>query len=252
LNTLKKSNTSFLAAREKLLLLSIADRLPLWVDCDRLTLFGVAGSVAVFLGYWATNIAPGFLALASLGLIMNWLGDSLDGTLARVRRCERPRYGFFVDHTSDLISQVLVGSGLALSIYVKMPYALVLLCAYLSFVGYTFIRACVFDEVRIAYSSIGPTETRLALIAANAALYLFPTLSQPLAGYSTSAADLICAMLAIFSFSVLLWNAYADWKILAAELNENPAHVRVRQPSSNSKAPGPEILMQGKVSELGL
>lgn len=146
--------------------------------------------------------------MASLGLALNWLGDSLDGTLARERNQESPRYGFFVDHTADLITQVLVGLGFGLSPYIALPYALLLLSAYLAFAAHTFIRAHVFKTVQIAFYSVGPTETRLALIIANLLLFLFPALAVPLGGMPTSIANIVCIAVAIASFGALLVHIY--------------------------------------------
>src|SRR5271155_3259825 len=103
---------SWLAAREKRLLIAIATRLPGWVTPDFLTALGVSGALLAGLAYVATRYSPDFLWLACLGLFLNWFGDSLDGTLARQRRIERPIYGYFVDHSTDVISQVLIFLGL--------------------------------------------------------------------------------------------------------------------------------------------
>jgi archaetidylinositol phosphate synthase len=213
----RAGNGAFLWRFERHLLPYIAKRLPAWITPDMLTGLGLIGAVLIFIGYVASNLAPGFLALASLGLVVNWLGDSLDGTLARVRNQESPRYGFFVDHTADLITQVLVGVGLGLSPYITMPYALLLLTAYLAFAAHTFIRAYVFKTVQIAFYSVGPTETRLALIVANLLLFLFPALAVPVGRMPASTADLVCMGVAIFSFGALLVHIYQDWRVLSEE-----------------------------------
>jgi archaetidylinositol phosphate synthase len=208
---------AFLWRFERPILLYIAKRLPAWITPDMLTRFGLVGAVLAFIGYVASNLAPAFLWLASLGLLLNWLGDSLDGTLARVRNQKSPRYGFFVDHTADLVTLVLVGVGLGLSSYITMHYALLLLTAYLAFVAHTFIRAHVFKTVQNAYYSIGPTETRLALIVGNMLLFLFPALSVPTGSMPVSTADLVCICIAIFAFGALLVHIYKDWRILLEE-----------------------------------
>jgi len=210
---------AFLWNLEKRILPDIAKHLPRWVTPDTLTVFGLVGALFVFVGYVASNLAPAFLGLACLGLVMNWFGDSLDGTLARVRNQESPRYGFFVDHTADLITQILVGLGLGLSRYIELPYALLLLTAYLAFVGHTFIRAHVFKTVQIAYYSVGPTETRLALIIANLILFFLPglVLARPVSGLPVTVADFVCLAIAIFSFGALLFHIYQDWQALLKE-----------------------------------
>lgn len=213
----RAGNVGLLWRFERQILLYMAKRLPAWVTSDMLTGLGLVGAVLAFIGYVASNLAPVFLWLASLGLLLNWLGDSLDDTLARVRNQENPRYGFFVDHTADLITQVLVGVGLGLSPYITMHYALLLLTAYLAFVAHTFIRAHVFKTVQIAYYSVGPTETRLALIIGNVLLFFFPVLSVPVGSMPVSTADFVCICVALFSFGALLVHIYQDWRILSEE-----------------------------------
>jgi len=132
---------SFLARYERHLLLWLAVRLPNIVTPDRLTTFGLAGALLCGLAYAATPFSAGFLWLASLGLIANWFGDSLDGTLARCRGIERPRYGFFIDHTTDVASQVFIFLGLGVSPYMHLEMACLALMSYWVAALYTFIRA---------------------------------------------------------------------------------------------------------------
>ncbi|MEL6929454.1 MAG: CDP-alcohol phosphatidyltransferase family protein [Cyanobacteria bacterium J06600_6] len=101
-------NDILLAPLEKPALQWLAARMPSWVSPDLLTLFGIFGAIVILFAYLLANWTPGFLWLASLGLIINWFGDSLDGTMARYRQIERPKYGFFVDHTVDSLNEVLI------------------------------------------------------------------------------------------------------------------------------------------------
>src|SRR5580700_10238488 len=108
-------NDSVLGALERPALKWMADRLPTRVIPNHLTVIGVLGALLTAAGFVLSRRSLSWLWLANVGLVVNWLGDSLDGTLARRRRIERPRFGFFVDHTSDLFSQVIIFLSIGLS-----------------------------------------------------------------------------------------------------------------------------------------
>jgi len=114
---------------------------------------------------------PGFLWLASAGFFLNWFGDSLDGTLARKRNIERPKYGFFIDHTTDALVEVIVFVGLGLSGYVNMTLALIALIGYFLMSILVYIYTYVSGTFRIAYIDLGPTEFRAIAILANALIF---------------------------------------------------------------------------------
>ena len=191
---------SFLASRERRILVWLAARLPGVVTPDRLTLFGVAGALLCGLSYAATSLSPAFLWLASLGLVANWFGDSLDGTLARYRKIERPRYGFFIDHTTDVVSQVFIFLGLGLSPYMRFDTACLALMSYWVAALYTFIRALATNIFQISYWGIGPTEIRLALLAYNLALLLIGPVVLQTAYGSLSPIDIFCAVIFVMVF----------------------------------------------------
>ncbi len=109
----------------------LSAHVPRWMDPDVLTFIGILGSLITLAGYWLTNFKSGFLWLATFGFVVNWFGDSLDGTVARFRGIERPKYGYFVDHTVDAFSQVLVFAGLGLSPYVRLEIACLALIGYI-------------------------------------------------------------------------------------------------------------------------
>jgi phosphatidylglycerophosphate synthase len=155
----------FLSRYEKSLLTALAQRLPVSITPDHLTLLGFLGAVVAGLGLALGGRSGLFLWVACLGLLLNWLGDSLDGTLARVRGIERPRYGFFVDHMVDLAAQVAIVVGLGLSPYMRFDVACLALVAYLVMTAYTLIRLHVLGVMSLAYCGIGPTEARAALAA---------------------------------------------------------------------------------------
>src|SRR5262245_24038819 len=108
----------------------MASALPAWVTPDRLTALGVFGAAVVFAGSLLSNRDPAFLWLANLGLVIHWLGDSLDGTLARVRGSERPKLGFVMDQSVDVVGDILIMAGLGLSPFVRLDAALLALVGY--------------------------------------------------------------------------------------------------------------------------
>lgn len=146
-------------------------RAPARVTPDVLTAIGVAGSLFVFAGYALSRLSPAFLWLASFGLLVNWFGDSTDGNLARHRRIERPRYGFFIDHSVDSLSMLLVFAGLGVSPYLRMDVALFGLVAYLLMSIFVYLDTLVNRTFQISFGYVGPTEARLGLILANTAMW---------------------------------------------------------------------------------
>jgi archaetidylinositol phosphate synthase len=145
---------SWLAASERVILVAIANSLPRWVKPDHLTLLGLSGSLSCAIGFAASGLSPRWLWLVVVGLVVNWAGDSLDGNLARVRGIERPRYGFFVDHTSDIASQALIFMGMAVSPYVRFETGCLLLMSYWLAAMYTFIRTITAQVFQISYFGI--------------------------------------------------------------------------------------------------
>ncbi|MBN2048429.1 MAG: CDP-alcohol phosphatidyltransferase family protein [Anaerolineaceae bacterium] len=148
-------------------------RMPLWVTSDLLTWIGIFASVVIFVGYSLTVFHKGFLWLASFGFILNWFGDSLDGNIARYRRLERPRYGFFLDHTVDSVSEALVFLGLGLSPYFSFEIAQFLLIGYLMLSIYVYITTYVKGEFQLSYAKLGPTEMRAIGIILNTLIFFF-------------------------------------------------------------------------------
>ena len=163
----KRLNDSVLGVLERPALAWMASRMPAWVTPDYLTTVGFSGAVLAAIGYVASRWSIQWLWLASLGMVLNWAGDSLDGTLARTRKIERPRYGFFVDHNSDLLSQVVVFLGLGASPCARFGVACLALITFLMAFVYTMICAQVRDTFRITYYGFGPTEIRALLVIGN-------------------------------------------------------------------------------------
>ena len=162
--------TSVLNGVEKKVLLWLAERQPKWVDSDMLTFIGFLGAVIIALGYILSNINVQFLWLASLGFIINWYGDSLDGTLARYRKHQRPIYGFYLDHTMDAVNETFMFMGVGLSPFMRFDLACVLLVVYLMLTLNVSMNAHLKGEFRLSYAKLGPTEFRLIAIIVNAVL----------------------------------------------------------------------------------
>jgi phosphatidylglycerophosphate synthase len=208
---------SVLARSEKRLLIALARRLPARVTPNRLTALGVVGALAAFTGYVLSALDANYLWLASIGLIVNWLGDSLDGTLARVRKVERPRYGFFLDHTTDLLSQALIAFGLGLSPYVRFEVACLMLIAYYVAAAFTFVRRIASGTFGIAYFGVGPTEVRIGLLLFNALVYFFPPFLMLDAPVRLSSADLVILLAAAVTLVAVCVAALREGRRLARE-----------------------------------
>ncbi|EQB05146.1 CDP-alcohol phosphatidyltransferase family protein [Sphingobium baderi] len=138
--------------------------MPDWVTPDRLTATGMAGAALVFSGYAASNLSAWWLLLAIGGYGLQWFGDSMDGSLARYRRIERPSYGYFIDHSCDGLATLLILTGIGLSPFVAMDVALLALAGYLLLSIHAFLSARVLGEFKLSYLQAGPTELRLMLI----------------------------------------------------------------------------------------
>jgi len=162
-----RKNGSITHPFEKPLLVWLARRLPRWVTPDHLTAFGLLGAAIAFGAYLCSGRNLQFLWLADLGIAINWLGDSLDGTVARIRREEREKYGFFVDHSTDLLSQLFIGLGVGLTPFVRFDIACLGVIAYLVLVAYMLIRERAVGAMQISFGLVGPTEVRLGIIGLN-------------------------------------------------------------------------------------
>lgn len=165
---------SFLASWEKRLLVWMAERTPRWINSDHLTSLGFAAQVFTGLSYFFAKSNKLWL-IAGIGfLALNWLGDSMDGTLARVRRQQRPRYGFYVDHILDSIGSVALMGGLAVSGYMSPIIAMGLLVVFLLLSIQSYLATHTLGEFRMSFWSFGPTELRLLLVCGNLAVLHWP------------------------------------------------------------------------------
>lgn len=169
----KRIQKSFLANVEKRTLIWLAARTPVWINSDHLTLLGLAAMAGSGASYWWSRTNRLGLLLAIVCLALNWLGDSLDGTLARFRDHSRPRYGFYVDHIVDTFSALFLLGGMGLSGYMSPVVALGLLAAYLMLSVEVYLATYTLGDFKISYFKMGPTELRMLLAAGNLVLYFW-------------------------------------------------------------------------------
>ena len=179
----ERKQLSMLAAIEKKTLIWLAQRMPAWVNSDHLTGLGFAAMIAAGLCYWAASWDRRFLLVVIAALVVNWFGDSLDGTLARVRNRLRPRYGFYVDHITDAIGTFCLIGGLGLSGYMSTTVALCLLIAYFLLSIEVYLTTYTFGTFHLSFWSFGPTELRILLCVGNIALFKWPRVKLHGNGY---------------------------------------------------------------------
>lgn len=214
--TADKSNLSFknairlqesiTAASERRVLLWLAERMPAKINSDHLTLLGFVSMFLAGASYALVRWSSFGLLLATIFLALNWFGDSLDGTLARVRNCQRPRYGFYVDHIIDSVGAVFLMGGLAVSGALDWRVAVGMLVAFLLLSIESYLATYTLGVFRMSFAKFGPTEIRILLAFANLALWLRPGAKIP--GLSWRVFDFggliaICGMFVMFVVSVL-------------------------------------------------
>ena len=170
----ERVNHGLVSGCEQRVLLALARRLPEAVKPDHLTALGFTSLLAVGLSYFYARYSTAGLWLVILFLALNWFGDSLDGTLARVRGKQRPRYGFYVDHVLDACGSVFLFAGLALSGYMSERIAVGLLVAYFLVSIEVYLATYAVGRFHLSFAAFGPTELRLLLVAGNIALLRSP------------------------------------------------------------------------------
>jgi archaetidylinositol phosphate synthase len=162
-NEATRTITGLLAPLEKRTLMWLAERLPRRVNSDHLTLLALAAMAGAGLSFGLATRTPLALFAVAAFLAINWFGDSLDGTVARVRQQQRPRYGFYVDHVVDLIGTAFLFGGMAASGLMSPLVAAGLLVAYVLLAAETFLAAHSLGEFTLSYFKVGPTELRILL-----------------------------------------------------------------------------------------
>ena len=189
--------------------------MPAWVQPDMLTAVGVAGGLITAISYWLSNRDKNFLWLSDVGFVVNWFGDSLDGSLARHRKIERFQYGYFLDHMVDTFTQTMICIGLGVSPFISFNYAMLALVGYLQLGILAFVTMVVTGVFKMSYGKIGPTEIRIILIGLNALFYFAsnPVLTLPF--LTISLFDLLALVVAVAFFVYFLFFTIVQ----AAELN---------------------------------
>lgn len=158
--------TSLLNAVEKKTLVWLAERQPKWIDSDMLTCIGHIGAVLIALGFIMSGYSVRFLWISVAGFVVNWYGDSLDGTLARVRNQQRPVYGFYLDHTMDAINETIMFLGAGLSPFMRFDLSCLILAVYLMLTLNVSINAHLRNQFKLTYAKLGPTEFRIICMVA--------------------------------------------------------------------------------------
>jgi archaetidylinositol phosphate synthase len=204
-----------LAAPEKRLLRWIAARLPRWILPDDMTALGVVAALGVAVAYQLANDSLSWLWLASALLVVQWLGDSLDGTLARVRRIERPKYGYYLDHLVDAIATAAIGIGLGLSPLMLLSIGTLIVVAYLILSINVYLESYAFGRFSIGYGYIGPTEVRLILIALNTIVALGAGLDFVFVDLELTVFDVIGLGIAGTMITLLVARAVSNLRELA-------------------------------------
>lgn len=175
-NRIQESITSGL---ERKALLWLAVRMPSWINSDYLTLLGFAAMFLAGASYLVARWNRVGLLLATFCLALNWFGDSLDGTLARVRNRQRPRYGFYVDHMIDSFGAIFLMGGLGASAYIDWRIAMSMLVTFLLLSIETYLASYTLGMFRLSFGKLGPTEIRIVLALGNVVLWLRPGATVP-------------------------------------------------------------------------
>lgn len=171
INKHTRVNDIFLGPLERPALQWLAAHMPAWASPDLMTVIGIIGALIITLGYGLSNFHPAFLWLCTFGFIINWVGDSLDGTLARYRHIERPKFGFYIDHITDVLTEIIIIVGMGLSPYIKFSVASMCCITYIALSVMVYVRMNVMGEFKISYGKLGPTEVRVLAILLNTAMF---------------------------------------------------------------------------------
>jgi len=206
--------TTILSFIEKPALNWLANKLPEFMTPDFLTVVGMIGSFLTGLGYFLSLYSDYYLWLANFGLLLNWFGDSLDGTVARFRHIERPKYGFFIDHSLDSISMVVIGVGVGLSPYARFDFVLMALVSYLLMSILVYIKTFVHGVFKISYYGFGPTEARVFIALVNVLIFYFGVGDYKIAGQDLSLIDLAALFFSIVLFGFFISSVWIEGKQL--------------------------------------
>ena len=208
---------NILARRERDFLAWLCLHMPRAVTPDKLTGFGACGAALAFASYAATSLHPAFFWLATLGVVIHWLGDSLDGSLARYRRIDRPRYGYFLDHSVDALCNLTIMAGAGLSAYIRLDVALFALLGYFMLCMYVFLYNHVSQKFQLSFLALGPTELRVGLIGINCWMYFEGDLRIAIGGETFSPYDLVLCGAGIIFVCLFAVNVFKVARKLSLE-----------------------------------
>jgi archaetidylinositol phosphate synthase len=211
--------TSILANVEKAALLWLAPRLPRWVSPDMLTFIGLLALGLTGLSYYLAQYGNIYLITASIGLALNWFGDSLDGTLARVRHRERPKYGYYLDHLVDAFGVTFMIYGLAYSELVSAPFVWAILALFLIASINTYLATNTVNVMKISYMKVSTTEARVVLIILNTILIWAKKVT--LFGYQIHLLDFMTLPIAIFLLYMVIRSAFLNLRQLNRQERAN-------------------------------
>jgi phosphatidylglycerophosphate synthase len=212
-----RSKEFLLARHEGRVLDWIARRLPARVMPDHMTALGVLAAFGIAGAYLLSNGDKAWLWAASALLVVHWLGDSLDGTLARVRGIERPKYGYYLDHLVDALATAVIGLGLGLSPWMLLAVGLTIVIAYLVLSINTYLETYAFGVFTLGYGRLGPTEARLGLIVVNTLIALGVGLGFEFAGLGLTVLDVIGLGIAALMVTGLIGRAARNLRVLAEQ-----------------------------------
>jgi archaetidylinositol phosphate synthase len=211
----QRTSEFVLAPFERWALPRLAAALPRWVVPDHLTGLGLLASTFIAVAYMLSNRDPVWLWAASGALVVQWFGDSLDGTLARYRKIERPRYGYYLDHLTDAYSTLAIGLGLGLSPYMLLSIGLAVVTAYLILSINVYLETYVFGEFSFSYGKLGPSEVRVLLILLNTFAFVAGPRYFTLWDIDMTVVDVVGVFIALGMLLMLLGRAAGNLTKLA-------------------------------------
>ena len=207
---------SFTYSVEHKILVWFTKRLPSFIHPDHLTVIGILGAVFSSVAYILTNFDDCFLWISSLGFVINWFGDSLDGSLARVRNIERPIYGFYLDHNVDAITTLIIGLGAGLSPYLHFYSPLIFVISYFLLSIHAYINKSLINVFKISYGKFGPTEVRIIIIIFNTILYFIKSTHQfEIFNIPINIFDFLLLVLSIIIFILYIISFFKNLKKMA-------------------------------------
>ena len=197
-------NTAITAKAEEKAKEIICPRIPKWISPDHLTFIGIIGIVIVSIGFILGYLNRYYLGLVPLGLIINWFGDSFNGSIARYRKRTRPNYGYYIDKMVDAIVMIVFGLGLGLSGFVKIEIAILLTAIYLAMIINVDLLVYVKGEAKNSFGWFGPTEIMIIGIIISAVMFFIPVKSYDIYGYLVTQYDIVVLVLSVLMFLILI------------------------------------------------